>query len=256
MENKYIRKDGKMVFVILTLFAIVSVVYCCDFNALKGFEFLINQKDSMWYGVGLSIIASYIFYVIQVWIPEQQKRRKAESILVPHIKDYLENVYEIVKIVESVCNISKEKGRIHLQCNYIRVEKSDWKNIYVEKIDLENYEKINNLLKEKIEKSEHFKHLSNREIDCLEKLFSNNFIRYWNRNRMSPQQEYIDGEIIKRFENEKRYIAEARKIYKEKYWLNIVKYDENEMINLLEWQIKRCQNIKVLGIARMNIGKK
>ena len=50
-----------MIFVILTVLAAVSIVYCCDIQVVRGFDFFINQKNSMWYSIGTSIIASYIF---------------------------------------------------------------------------------------------------------------------------------------------------------------------------------------------------
>lgn len=55
--------------IILFLLFLIGVIYCCDFQAYKGFESLIHDHNSMWYGVGLSIIAAYIFYLIQIYLP-------------------------------------------------------------------------------------------------------------------------------------------------------------------------------------------
>ena len=48
---------------------LVSLLYCCDIPVIKGFEIFTNSHDSILYGVGLSIIAAYIFHVLQEVIP-------------------------------------------------------------------------------------------------------------------------------------------------------------------------------------------
>lgn len=62
--------------IILFLLFLISVIYCCDHQAYKGFEFLIHDHNSMWYGVGLSIIAAYIFYLIQIYLPAIKNKLK------------------------------------------------------------------------------------------------------------------------------------------------------------------------------------
>ena len=59
-----------MIDFILLFFCLISIVYCCDIPAIKGFELFVNNHDSMFYGIGLSVIAAYIFYVFQVIIPK------------------------------------------------------------------------------------------------------------------------------------------------------------------------------------------
>ena len=69
-------KGGDMADIILFLLFLISVIYCCDHQAYKGFEFLIHDHNSMWYGVGLSIIAAYIFYLIQIYLPAIKNKLK------------------------------------------------------------------------------------------------------------------------------------------------------------------------------------
>ena len=57
-----------MEFWILTILAVISVVYCCDFPVIIDMPWLINNHDSIFYGIGQSIVAAYIFYLIQVVI--------------------------------------------------------------------------------------------------------------------------------------------------------------------------------------------
>ena len=61
---------------VLLLLCLVSIVYCCDAPVIKGFEVFVNNHDSMLYNIGLSIIASYIFYVFQVLIPRVLRFRR------------------------------------------------------------------------------------------------------------------------------------------------------------------------------------
>ena len=48
-----------MEFILFALF-VVSIIYCCDMPVIKGAEVFVNNHDSMLYGIGLSIIVSYI----------------------------------------------------------------------------------------------------------------------------------------------------------------------------------------------------
>lgn len=68
-----------MIFVVLTILAVISAVYCCDLPAIFNIPFLINDHDSLMYGIGVSIIAAYIFYVIQIVIPERVRMYKCSN---------------------------------------------------------------------------------------------------------------------------------------------------------------------------------
>lgn len=70
-----------MVDCILFLLFLLSVIYCCDFPVCFGIKFMINDHDSMMYGVGLSIIAAYIFYVVQVCLPAIRNKLKYSSFI-------------------------------------------------------------------------------------------------------------------------------------------------------------------------------
>lgn len=48
-----------MEFILFALF-VVSIIYCCDMPVIKGAEVFVNNHDSMLFGIGLSIIVSYI----------------------------------------------------------------------------------------------------------------------------------------------------------------------------------------------------
>ncbi len=65
---------------VLMFLCFVSIIYCCDIPVIKGFEVFVNNHDSMLYGVGLSVIAAYIFYFFQVIIPRFLRFRRTRSI--------------------------------------------------------------------------------------------------------------------------------------------------------------------------------
>lgn len=64
---------------VMTIIFVLSFAYCCDIPAIKGFEFLIHQKDSMVYGVGCGFIAAYVFYVIYYFFNKKVLTSKTEK---------------------------------------------------------------------------------------------------------------------------------------------------------------------------------
>lgn len=112
-----------MEFILFALF-VVSIIYCCDMPVIKGAEVFVNNHDSMLYGIGLSIIASYIFYVFQVIIPRFLHFRQKREI--GCIK-----LYEIEKIM--IKNLSILQSEIIY--SEVDVSKEEIKN-YLEKINI------------------------------------------------------------------------------------------------------------------------
>ena len=71
-------KRNREIFYGLTVLFLLSVLYCCDVPAWNGFEFLIHNKELLT-NVGYSVIASYVFYLIQIVIPDYINRKRAEE---------------------------------------------------------------------------------------------------------------------------------------------------------------------------------
>ncbi|MCD8150770.1 MAG: hypothetical protein LUE92_14665, partial [Clostridiales bacterium] len=70
-----------MMNLILFLLFLLSIIYCCDEPVFfKGCEMLVNNHDSMLYGIGLSVIAAYIFYIFQVVIPQFLRFKQTQVI--------------------------------------------------------------------------------------------------------------------------------------------------------------------------------
>ena len=83
-----------MEFVLLFLF-LLSIIYCCDIPVIRGDEIFENNHNSILYGVGLSLIAAYIFYIFQVIIPRFLRFRRVRNI--GYIK-----LYEVEKSMTKV----------------------------------------------------------------------------------------------------------------------------------------------------------
>lgn len=81
---------------------IISCVYCCDMPAWTGFEFLVNNHDSIWYSLGVSIIASYIFYIFQVVIPRIKRLRSTRIIALDRLEKLENTMYNTLCCLQGV----------------------------------------------------------------------------------------------------------------------------------------------------------
>lgn len=66
----------KYTFTLLSLISIFMFLYCCDAPIWSHrLWFLVNHKNEgdLLYNIGVSFIAAYIFYILQVFIPEKKK---------------------------------------------------------------------------------------------------------------------------------------------------------------------------------------
>lgn len=68
---------NKYTFLLLSIITTMMFLYCCDFPIYSQiFWFLVNHKNEgdLLYNIGVSFIAAYIFYILQVFIPEKKKK--------------------------------------------------------------------------------------------------------------------------------------------------------------------------------------
>jgi hypothetical protein len=106
-------------FWILTVIAVLSVIYCVDAPLLcEKMTFLINDHDSILYGVGLSIVAAYIFYIFQIAIPEWRNNRKNR----PLINEKLKSINKKMESIRKILGDEKKSDETKLKTN---LEKTD-----------------------------------------------------------------------------------------------------------------------------------
>ncbi|RHR20940.1 hypothetical protein DWX43_25205 [Clostridium sp. AF19-22AC] len=111
-------------FILLTVIAIVSVIYCVDIPIInENFQFMVNNHDSMLYGVVLSIIAAYIFYILQVAIPEKIRAKQNRDLIYPKLQTIERKMESIIKIIYPSFSIENtiEKESILKQLNDVNL---------------------------------------------------------------------------------------------------------------------------------------
>lgn len=242
-----------MVFISLTLLCVISIIYCCDIPVISGWEFMVNQKESMIYGVALSVIASYVFYFIQIWLPKKQREYKANIYLRSRVISYLENFYDIIKIVEDIGIINYQSGRIGLNCKYIEIQRNDWNSVYIQKIDLENYRILLQKQSENIRNNIYFGWLDNKKMECLQILFDNKFLLRWITNIKMDDLKINDMELIEIYNKSKKDIIRAQKRFKINYEIKIVEHQQDEFTDKLDSVLQDIKDRPTKGIVRIKI---
>lgn len=104
---------------ILLVLCLISIVYCSDIPVIKGFEVFVNNHNSMLYGIGLSVISAYIFYVFQVMIPRFIRFTQVKNIGCDKLYDIetlMRDVFGLLQgdMREPVTETSKEFIKLYL----------------------------------------------------------------------------------------------------------------------------------------------
>ena len=76
-----VSKD-RCIFIFLTLLSIFAESYCCDIPALPGFEWFIHHSEFL-KNISYSVVAAYIFYLVQYVISNYILGKKALKLLIP-----------------------------------------------------------------------------------------------------------------------------------------------------------------------------
>lgn len=81
-------------FILLSLLMIVAVLVICRYSRLPALPFFHCLEgpaieDQIPCDLAIGYIASYIFYIIQVFIPQKHKERKALKAIFPYLKEYV-----------------------------------------------------------------------------------------------------------------------------------------------------------------------
>lgn len=87
---------------------LISVVYCCDFPVIKGFEVFVNNHDSMLYSIGLSIIAAYIFYFFQVIIPRTMRFRHTRNVCCTKLYEIEQSMLKLFSLLQGKASVSDD----------------------------------------------------------------------------------------------------------------------------------------------------
>lgn len=114
------RTDGSISprLFILTILAVISGIYCCDLPSFINSPLFVNDHNSILYGIGQSIIASYIFFLIQVVIVDKirlHKCRDAAYYEISGIKSNMESISELLSGERDIKEYEEDKIKDHLK---------------------------------------------------------------------------------------------------------------------------------------------
>ena len=110
-------------FWILTAIALLSAIYCVDAPLLfEKMTFLIHDHDSILYGVGLSMVAAYMFYIFQVALPEWRNNTKNK----PLINEKLKTINKKMKLIREILGDKFEEKDLDETEVRKCLEKTDW----------------------------------------------------------------------------------------------------------------------------------
>lgn len=101
---------------VLVLIAMIVIARYSTWPALPGFQFLVGPipDDSIPYDIAIGYLASYIFYLIQVYIPQRSREIKSLKSLQLYLKAYLRNAslfyavlqdYDLIELPKCAPNI-------------------------------------------------------------------------------------------------------------------------------------------------------
>ena len=220
----------------LTILTIACVLYCVDEPIIwDGFSLLINNHNSMLYGVSLSVIATYIFFVIQTWIPQKKQERKAYVVLEKKLKRYIDNSYWIMVFCESLCDINRENNTIRVVSPYARWNKNGRESKFIVKIDICMSAKGNRKLKNLITGSGYYMQLEQKKLSAFQKLIDNDFLCHFNRHvNTASQINYV--ELMKEYDEFKKSVNEVRKVFGIKDTISLTEYSDKDRI--AEFELK------------------
>lgn len=226
-----------MEFYILTVLAAVAFVYCCDAPVLFGLEFLINQKDSVWFAIGCSIIASYIFYCIQVVLPQKSNEKRAYEVLSKRIIDLVSETYHLSVFCDKICNIDRVNNQIAITTVYVLNSESGKENPWLEKIMVDNLVAgIKNAKKSLLEDG-YYMQLSFRIRKALQPLMDNQFPEHFASSlKHSPM---IDVDLIRFYDDYQISVTQARKVLKQNTERSMVPFTDEKRIAEFELKLAK-----------------
>ena len=96
--------------ILLFMLFTVSFIYCSDLPAIIDISFFIRDTNSLAYGVGMSVIAAYIFYFIQTFPAFLKKKIKYGRFLEMKLADIDTYMADTIRILTRCeCNMDFEK---------------------------------------------------------------------------------------------------------------------------------------------------
>ena len=244
-------------FWVLTLLTILCVIYCSDSPVVcEAFSFFINDHNSMWYGIGLSVIAAYIFFIIQTWIPQKKHEKRAYVILKKQIEQYIECSYWILVFCEELCCIDRENKKITIISPYANWSKNGKTADSIVKIDISSYEEGLKKLKNSISGNNYYMQLEENKRRAIQALIDNKFVLGFKRH-LAIADKLVDEDLIQEYDEFKLAVSEAKKRFGMKDIILLQEYSNEDRIKEFEVKISAVKlitdNMDMTGIWFMGI---
>lgn len=114
----FVKSDKNKIFLALTILlaiAVFIVIRECDYPLLIHADiikkiFISNSTEKIFYNLSLSYIAAYVYYIIQSYIPETVKEKKALHILSDNLDKELRLVNEFLFLINFVIKDDRESS--------------------------------------------------------------------------------------------------------------------------------------------------
>lgn len=114
-----IKKNA--VFIGLTISMVVATLVIARYStypSLPGFHWLDGPapQERIPYDLAMGYVVSYIFFVLQVQIPQKLKERNAKKVLMPLLKEYAKNIRILVTLLKKneIIKLSKNEDLLKI----------------------------------------------------------------------------------------------------------------------------------------------
>lgn len=107
-------KLNSKVFAILSIFAIISILiimkcyYFENIDFIKNVVIISGKDEELFIDISIGYIVSYIFYIMQIYIPEKIKKIKFQKNNEQSISGIINDIKELVICIENFYHIQKE----------------------------------------------------------------------------------------------------------------------------------------------------
>ncbi len=103
--KRLIYPERNRLLLILSILMLVSVIIIARYStwpALPGFGFLVGTipEDSILYDIAIGYFSSYVFYFIQVYLPQRNREKKALKTIELYLKAYLRNARLLYAVLQ------------------------------------------------------------------------------------------------------------------------------------------------------------
>lgn len=218
-------KLNKKVNIILAILEIVCVIVIIKYyffnniDLIKSINFSSNNKDELYINIAVGYLCSYIFYVLQIYLPEKYKKRKFYQKNNSEISDIVNEIEELLVCMQSFYKWN-ESNLFSIDRNsvVVMIVNEDNNKIYwstkILKSEFGNY--FDNLIKkiEKIKADSLYAYIDIETMECFEMISKKclNINKLLNSLKLNSDLSCISCELYKDEKAIESCVKELKKI--------------------------------------------